>query len=101
VVEGKKVTTIVLCCTKKGFITSSSITAMLEKIDKTGIFSCSDNMPDPLILLDGYGRQFDLPFLEYVYNIVTYGGLALLLCMGPISGKWDNQKSKMSISTGK
>jgi hypothetical protein len=66
--HGKTVPPFV-CCRPKGGITSKLLKAMLEQMDSLDLFSCVQGGPLPfLLLLDGHGSQFQLPFMQYVHD---------------------------------
>jgi hypothetical protein len=53
------------CATENGSITGDLLVAMLESINKLGVFDHSDGIA-PFLLLDGHGSRFDLKFLRYI-----------------------------------
>jgi hypothetical protein len=53
------------CASESGSITGELLAAMLEAIDKLGVFDRSDGVA-PFLLLDGHGSRFDLKFLRYM-----------------------------------
>jgi hypothetical protein len=51
----------------KGSTTSALLAAMLNRIDVSECFNCSDGI-DSFLLLDGHGSRFELPFVEYIHG---------------------------------
>jgi len=54
---------------KKGGITSEILINVLRTLDETQIFDEDrENGVKPLMLVDGHGSRFELPFLRYISN---------------------------------
>ena len=52
---------------KKGGITSEILIAILQALDETQIFDEDrENGVKPLLLVDGHGSRFEIPFLRYI-----------------------------------
>ena len=61
---------------ESGSITSDLLAAMLQHMDDCQDFDRTDGVP-PIFLLDGHGRRFELPFLEYINDEGTHGKCTL------------------------
>jgi hypothetical protein len=64
---GKTIPSFV-CSAPNASITSELLVEMLSTIDKSGIFSRSEEEGVPFLLIDGHHSRTRLPFLKYVNN---------------------------------
>ena len=82
--RGKTIPALI-CCTKKGSITSEILRTALERLDELGVY---ERTPDrkPMALFDAHDSRLQIPLLRYINNPVTQW----IFCIGLPNGthKW-------------
>jgi hypothetical protein len=60
------------CCSENGSINANLLVEMLKTMDSLKVFDRSDKVSPFLLVLDGHGSRFELPFLQYINNPLTH-----------------------------
>jgi hypothetical protein len=61
------------CCSGNGNITANHLVEMLKTMDSLKVFDRSDGVSSFLLLVDGHGGCFEVPFLQYIHWNVCVG----------------------------